>query len=67
MSCGSIVAVDRGYNDYSWYNHLTERGIFFVTSLTSNTKTRVVERHTVLKERGLTSDYNIEFTGVQTA
>ena len=26
---GSIVAIDKGYNDYAWYNHLTDKGIFF--------------------------------------
>ncbi len=30
---GSIVAVDRGYNDYGWYKQLTDKGIFFVTRL----------------------------------
>jgi hypothetical protein len=23
---GSMVAIDRGYNDYAWYNQLTEKG-----------------------------------------
>ena len=64
---GSIVAVDRGYNDYGWYNQLTENGIFFVTRLKSNAKTRTVERRPVLANKGLTSDHTIEFTGVQTA
>ena len=64
---GSIVAVDRGYNDYGWYNQLTEKGIFFVTRLKSNAKTRVVCRRKVLADTGLTSDQTIEFTGVQTA
>jgi len=64
---GSIVAIDRGYNDYAWYNQLTEKGIFFVTRLKSNAKTRVVQRRSVLKDKGLTSDQSIEFTGVQTA
>ena len=64
---GSIVAIDRGYNDYAWYNQLTGKGIFFVTRLKSNAKTRVVRRHPVLKGKGLTSDQTIEFTGVQTA
>ena len=64
---GSIVAVDRGYNDYEWYNQLTVRGIFFVTRLKSNAKTRVVERRSVLAEKGLRSDQTIEFTGAQTA
>ena len=64
---GSIVAIDRGYNDYAWYNQLTEKGIFFVTRLKSNAKIRVVQRRPVLKGKGLTSDQTIEFTGVQTA
>ena len=64
---GSIVAVDRGYNDYAWYNQLTEKGIFFVTRLKSNAKIRVVQRRPILAEKGLTSDHTIEFTGNQTA
>ena len=64
---GSIVAMDRGYNDYGWYNQLTGKGIFFVTRLKSNAKTRVVCRRTVLEGSGLTSDQTIEFTGVLTS
>ena len=64
---GSMVAIDRGYNDYDWYNQLTEKGIFFVTRLKSNAKTRVVSRRMVLSGKGLTSDQTIEFTGVLTA
>lgn len=64
---GSIVAVDKGYNDYTWYNQLTDKGIFFVTRLKSNAKYRTVSRRSVLKSKGLTSDQTIEFTGIQTA
>jgi len=64
---GSMVAIDRGYNDYAWYKQLTEKGIFFVTRLKSNAKTRVVSRRPVLAGKGLTSDQTIEFTGAQTA
>jgi hypothetical protein len=64
---GSMVAIDRGYNDYAWYNQLTEKGIFFVTRLKSNAKTRVVSRRPILEDTGLTSDQSIEFTGAQTA
>ena len=64
---GSMVAIDRGYNDYAWYNQLTEKGIFFVTRLKSNAKIRVVSRRTFLSGKGLTSDQTIEFTGIQTA
>lgn len=64
---GSIVVVDRGYNDYAWYKQLTDNGIFFVTRLKSNAKIRVMMRHTVPKKKGVISDQTIEFSGAQTA
>jgi hypothetical protein len=64
---GSIVAIDKAYNDYTWYNHLTSNGIYFVTRLKSNAKYRVIDRREVLQNKGLTSDQTIEFTGLQTA
>ena len=64
---GSMVAIDKGYNDYNWYNRLTEKEIYFVTRLKTNAKYRVISRRSVLKNKGLTSDQTIEFTGVQTA
>ena len=64
---GSIVAVDKGYNDYHWYKQLTDKGIFFITRLKSNAKYRVMSHRSVLKNKGLTCDQTIEFTGIQTA
>ena len=64
---GSIVAIDKGYNDYNWYNQLTDKGIFFVTRLKSNAKFRIVSRRPVLKGKGLTCDQTIKFSGAQTA
>ena len=64
---GSIVVMDKAYNDYSWYKQLTDNGIFFVTRLKANAKYRVTERCEVLKNKGLTSDQTIEFTGLQIA
>ena len=46
---GSIVAIDRGYNDYSWYNQLTKNKISFVTRLKINAKFRVISRRSFLK------------------
>nr|WP_269449620.1 IS4 family transposase [Acidihalobacter aeolianus] len=63
----SIVVIDKGYNDYTWYKQLTERGIFFVTRLKTNAKYRIVSRRPVLKGRGLICDQTIEFGGPQTA
>lgn len=64
---GSIVVVDRGYNDYDWYNQLTEKGIFFVTRLKANAQYRVINRQPVLKNKGLTSDQTIRLTSMRAA
>ena len=60
---GSILAMDRGYTDYKWFEELSEKGIYFVTRLKTNAKYRVVERHVIDSNNGLTSDQVIEFTG----
>ena len=64
---GSIVAIDKGYNDYGWYKQLTDKGIYFVTRLKKNAKYRTLERRAVLKDKGLTCDQTIELTGARTA
>ena len=64
---GSIIVVDRGYNDYDWYNQLAEKGIFFVTRLKANAQYRVINRQPVLKNKGLTSDQTIRLTSIQAA
>lgn len=64
---GSIIAMDKGYNDYGWYKQLTDKGIFFVTRLKTNAKYRVVSRRSVFKSKGLSCDQTIEFTGAQTS
>jgi len=62
---GSILVVDRGYTDYGWYNQLNANDIFFVTRQRRNAVYRVVERHPVLKAKGLTSDQTIQLTGTK--
>ena len=62
---GSIVVMDRGYTDYSWYNRLNSQGIFFVTRLRKNARYRVTERRRVPKSKGLTSDQTIQLTGAK--
>lgn len=64
---GSIVAMDKGYNDYAWYKQLSDKGIFFVTRLKSNAKYRVLERKEVTGKKGITSDQKIQWTGAQAA
>jgi len=62
---GSIIAMDRGYTDYSWYKSLNDHGLFFVTRQKRNADYRVVKRQAVDKSLGLTSDQIIRFTGKQ--
>jgi putative transposase len=62
---GSIVVMDRGYNDYAWYNQLNTQGVFFVTRLRKNARYRVIHRRSVIKSKGLTSDQTIELTGTK--
>ena len=65
LPSGSIVVIDRGYNDYAWYNQLNNNNISFVTRLKTNAQYRIIERRTVLKTKGLTSDQTIELTGAK--
>lgn len=62
---GSIVAMDRGYTDYSLYNTLNSNAIFFVTRQKRNACYKVLERRSVLKSKGLCSDQTIVLTGAK--
>jgi hypothetical protein len=63
LAPGSIVAMDRGYNDYKLFASWTENRIFFVTRLKENAGYEVVEEHTVPKNRNILADQFIRFTG----
>jgi putative transposase len=60
---GSIVAADRAYIDFSWLFSLNKRKNYLVTRLKKNIKYKVVERRSVLKAKGITSDQTIILTG----
>lgn len=34
---GTILVIDRGYNDYEWFAEMTREGVFFVTRMKTNT------------------------------
>lgn len=63
LSPYSIVAMDKGYNDYSLFAHWTENHIFFVTRLKDNADYIVVEEHRVPQNRNILSDQLIQFNG----
>lgn len=59
----SIVAMDRGYNDYELYCKWTEGKIWFVTRLKSNAAYEVIESRGSIPTRNILSDEIIHFTG----
>ena len=65
LNPGSIVAMDRGYNDYGLFGKWTAEEIYCVTRLKENAAYEVVEECAIPKDRNILSDQLIRFTGVQ--
>ena len=59
----SIVAMDRGYNDYRLFASWTENHIYFVTRLKENADYTVVSEAAVPKRRNILADQTIAFAG----
>jgi len=62
---GTIVVVDRGYLNLSWFAELTAAGVYFVTRLRTTARYRVVTRRPVPQHRGIVVDQEIRFRGKQ--
>ena len=62
---GTIVAMDRGYNDYRLFARWTEEKVFFVTRLKDNAVYEVVERHEVCEGGKILCDETIRLTGAK--
>jgi hypothetical protein len=60
----SIVAMDRGYNDYELFGKWTDQGVFFVTRLKENALYEVVEQRDRPLNSDIVSDEIIRLTGV---
>jgi hypothetical protein len=65
LAPGSIVAMDRGYNDYKLFAYWTVNRIYFVTRLKENAHYEVIEDRELPKNRNILSDQLIRFTGYQ--
>jgi hypothetical protein len=63
LARGSIVAMDRGYNDYDLFAEWTENGIYFVTRLKDNASYVVLSENDVTGKENILSDQFIEITG----
>ena len=62
---GSIVAMDRGYNDYALFGRWTLADVYFVTRLKDNAAYEVVEQCQLPANRGILADQIIRLTGAQ--
>ena len=56
LEAGTILAIDRGYNDYEWFGQLTRDGVFFVTRMKTNTVYTTVEVCAVPEKGNVLSD-----------
>jgi hypothetical protein len=63
LSPGSIVTMDRGYNDYKLFASWTENQIYFVTRMKDNADYQVVEEKLIPITGNVLSDQMIRFTG----
>jgi len=65
LSPYSIVAMDRGYNDYRLFAYWTENQIFFVTRLKDNADYTIIKERQVPFNRNILADQLIEFNGYE--
>lgn len=63
LAPGSIVTMDRGYNDYKLFAYWTAQKIFFVTRLKENADYDVVSMRPVPQKGNITADETIRFKG----
>jgi hypothetical protein len=61
LAPGSVVVVDRGYNDYELFADWTRSGVYFVTRLKDNADYRVLEEHPVCTRGNILCDQTIFF------
>jgi hypothetical protein len=61
---GTVLVMDRGYNDYAWFNELTTQKVHFVTRLKDNADYEVMEARTVPQNSAILKDEIIMLHGL---
>ena len=61
---GTVLVVDRAYNDYDWFAELTDEGVFFVTRMKGDAVYDVVEKRGVPDKSHVLSDEVIFFVSM---
>jgi hypothetical protein len=65
LPVGSIVAMDRGYNDYALFERWTQQGVYFVTRQKENAAYEVVEDYALPQNSNIRADQNIRLTSAK--
>jgi len=63
LPAGAVVAMDRGYNDFSLFGSWCSAGVFFVTRMKEATVYEVVEQRAIPSGNNVLSDETIRLTG----
>jgi hypothetical protein len=63
LAPGSIVAMDRAYNDYKLFSHWTRNGVYCVSRQKENADYAIVAEYDVPKNRNIVADQLIMLTG----
>ena len=64
---GTVLVMDRGYNDYDWFAELTDQGVFFVTRMKDNAVYEVVEKRKTPERGNVRGDEVIFFPSMAAA
>jgi DDE family transposase/uncharacterized protein DUF4372 len=67
LEAGTILVIDRGYNDYEWFAEMTQEGVFFVTRMKANTVYAVEEECAVPAQGNVLRDQIISLPALRKA
>lgn len=67
LEAGTILVIDRGYNDYEWFAEMTRDGVFFVTRMKTNTIYAVEAECEVPANGNVLRDQIIRLPGLRNA
>ena len=67
LEAGTILVIDRGYNDYEWFAEMTGEGVFFVTRMKCNTVYTVEAECEVPAKRNFLRDQIISLPALRKA
>ena len=57
----TLLVMDRSYNDYTWFAHLTQQGVHFVTRMKDNADYLVLQDRELPRRKGVVRDQGIYF------